>query len=277
MTTSNVVSGHSASSGNAVKTGIYSNRLLAGEDPQVLEETTQALVADYGVKTFSGKRLCSDLAMVMLKQDRLERHLQQLSQTHLAKLSTRVEICRSLGIDSVTASNFPEWIFTGDDAVRVKSRWIRLVQRQARHLYNNHSANLMHQIQQTYPELWDYVTEKNSAKVQVYTFSDMLSQYSKQSDPRLRIKDLIDHISNSYSVHLQWAESEQRFEQVLAGSVAQCRLDALVNPNFQRGVALLERRQSELIEQILHLEMGIQKSSNLAIESIKEKPKPESK
>ena len=81
MTTSSQQSTHSASSGNAIKSGIYSDRILAGEDPQKLLEITEALIADHGVQSFTGKRLCSDLALVMFKQDRLERHLQQLCQS----------------------------------------------------------------------------------------------------------------------------------------------------------------------------------------------------
>jgi len=271
MTTSSQQSTHSASSGNAIKSGIYSDRILAGEDPQKLLEITEALIADHGVQSFTGKRLCSDLALVMFKQDRLERHLQQLCQSHLAKHSVRAEICRELGIDTLKTASLPDWIFNGEQTNRANSRWLKLVLRQANHLHENHSANLMLQIQQVYPELWDFVTGKSSAKAKVYTFAEMLDQYSQQSDPRYRLKDLIDHITKTYSAELLWATSEERFEQVLASFVDQCMFDALTNPNFQRSVVFLERQQKDLIGQILALEVGLQPGQSHVLKSSQNK------
>lgn len=267
MTTSSQQSAHSASSGNAIKSGVYSDRILAGEDPQKLADMTQALIADYAVQSFTGKRLCSDLALVMFKQDRLERHLEWLSQSHLAKHSVRVEICRELGIDTLLTPKLPDWIFNGDQHMRDKSRWLNTVVGQAYHLHDNHTASLMLQIQQLYPELWDFVTGKSTAKAKVYTFAEMLDQYSKQSDPRYRIRDLIEHITKTYSAELLWATKEERFEQVLASFVDQCMLDALTNQNFQRAVALLERQQKELIQQLLALEGSAEPGNSQALHS----------
>jgi hypothetical protein len=267
MTTSSSQSAHSASSGNAIKSGAYSDRILAGEDPQKLADMTQALIADYAVQTFTGKRLCSDLALVMFKQDRLERRLQHLCQSHLAKHSVRAEICRELGIDTLKTTSLPDWIFTGDPGMRDKSRWLSLVVGQAYHLHDNHSSSLMLQIQQVYPELWNFVTGKSSAKAKAYTFAEMLDQYSQQSDPRYRLKDLIDHITKTYSAELLWATKEERFEQVLASFVDQCMFDALTDPNFQRSVVFLERQQKELIQQLLALEAAPEPGNTQALNS----------
>ena len=267
MKTQTQPTGHSASSGNAIKSGIYSDRILAGEDPQKLLEITEALIADYGAQTFTGKRLCSDLALVMFKQDRIERHLEWLSQSQLSKHSVRVEICRELGIDTLMTPKLPDWIFTGDPGMRDKSRWLNLVVGQAYHLHDNHSSSLMLQIQQQYKELWDFVTGKNSAQAKVYTFAEMLVKYSNQSDPRFRIKDMIDHITKKHAAELLWAAHEARFEQVISSFVDQCLFDALTNPNFQRAVALLERQQKDLIEQILALEAGLQSGNSKVLKS----------
>ena len=271
MTNPSKQTGHSASSGNAIKSGIYSDRILAGEDPKKLLEITEALIADYGAQSFTGKRLCSDLALVMFKQDRIERHLEWLSQSQLSKHSVRVEICRELGIDTLMTPKLPDWIFTGDPGMRDESRWLSLVVGQAYHLHDNHSSSLMLQIQQVYPELWDFVTGKSSAKAKVYTFAEMLDQYSQQSDPRYRLKDLIDHITKTYSAELLWATSEERFEQVLASFVDQCMFDALTHPNYQRSVVFLERQQKDLIGQILALEVGLQPGQSHVLKSSQNK------
>ena len=39
---------------NALKSGIYANRLLEGEDPQLLQETIDGLVQDFEVATSIG-------------------------------------------------------------------------------------------------------------------------------------------------------------------------------------------------------------------------------
>jgi hypothetical protein len=129
----------------------------------------------------------------------------------------------------------------------------------------------MLQIQQVYPELWDFVTGKSSAKAKVCTFAEMLDQYSKQSDPRYRVKDPIDLITKTHSAELLRATKEERFEQLLASFVDQCMFDALTNPNFQRSVVFLERQQKDLIEQILALEAGLQPGQSHVLKSSKNK------
>ena len=99
----------------------------------------------------------------------------------------------------------------------------------------------------------------------------MLDQYSQQSDPRYRIKDMIDHITKTYSAELLWATSEERFEQVLASFVDQCMFDALTHPNFQRSVVFLERQQKDLIGQILALEVGLQPGNSDVLKSSQNK------
>jgi hypothetical protein len=42
---------------NALKSGIYANRLLEGEDPQLLKETIDGLVEDFEVATSIGYQL----------------------------------------------------------------------------------------------------------------------------------------------------------------------------------------------------------------------------
>jgi hypothetical protein len=95
----------------------------------------------------------------------------------------------------------------------------------------------------------------------------MLVKYSNQSDPRLRIKDLIDHISKKHAAELLWAAHEARFELVISSFVDQCMFDALMNQNFQRAVAFLERQQKDLIQQILALEASPEPGNTQALHS----------
>jgi hypothetical protein len=60
------------SSQNALKAGIYSNRLLAHEDPHLLQECIEGYIKDFEITTTAGYQLAQQLAQVVLKLNRLE-------------------------------------------------------------------------------------------------------------------------------------------------------------------------------------------------------------
>lgn len=60
------------SSQNALKAGIYSNRLLTHEDPQLLQECIEGYVKDFEITTTAGYQLAQELAQVVLKLNRIE-------------------------------------------------------------------------------------------------------------------------------------------------------------------------------------------------------------
>jgi hypothetical protein len=73
MTTHLKNTASSASAKNALKSGVYSNQLMDGEDPELLQETIDALVKDFHVTTMYGYQMAQELAQAMLKMTRSER------------------------------------------------------------------------------------------------------------------------------------------------------------------------------------------------------------
>ena len=248
---SNVVSNDSPK--NALKSGIYANRLLEGEDAQLLQETIDGLVEDFEVATSIGYQLAQELAQVMLKMSRCERWQCDLIASHMAKHKTRYEFASQLNLNVLGVSSLPDWYFNDSQEERESARNVYDAFIELDHLIRNHSAELMMQVKAAYPQLWSYVFGKNQAIQQRYTFSEILSKYSSKTDPQMRLKDLQEHIRSQNLHKILWAISEERYEAVLCGLRAQVQMELAVDPNLQRGETQLHRRKSDLIAQLMQL------------------------
>ena len=238
---------------NALKSGIYSNRLLEGEDPQLLQETIDGLVGDFEVSTSIGYQLAQELAQVMLKMSRSERWQCDLIASHMSKHKTRYEFASQLDLDVTDVSSLPDWYFNGSQGERESARKIDSAFIELDHLIRNHSAELMMKVKTSYPNLWWYVFGTNQAIQQRYTFAEILSNYSSKMDPKLRLKDLKEHIRVQESHQILWAISEERYEAVLCGLRAHVQMELAGDPKLQRGETQLHRRKSDLIAQLMQL------------------------
>ena len=238
---------------NALKSGIYANRLLEGEDPQLLQETIDGLVGDFEVSTSIGYQLAQELAQVMLKMSRSERWQCDLIASHMAKHKTRYEFANQLNLNVLGVSSLPDWYFNDSQEERESARNVYDAFIELDHLIRNHSAELMMQVKAAYPRLWSHVFGTNQAIQQRYTFSEILSKYSSKTDPQMRLKDLQEHIRSQNLHKILWAMSEERYEAVLCGLRAQVQMELAGDPNLQRGETQLHRRKSDLIAQLMQL------------------------
>jgi len=238
---------------NALKSGIYANRLLEGEDAQLLQETIDGLVGDFEVSTSIGYQLAQELAQVMLKMSRSERWQCDLIASHMAKHKTRCEFASQLNLNVLGASSLPDWYFNDSQEERESARNIYDAFIELDHLIRNHSAELMLRVKAAYPRLWSHVFGTNQAIQQRYTFSEILSKYSAKTDPQMRLKDLQEHIRSQNLHKILWAISEERYEAVLCGLRAQVQMELAGDPNLQRGETQLHRRKSDLIAQLMQL------------------------
>lgn len=253
MSTQMTKAASGVSSKNALKSGVYSNQLLQGEDPELLQETIDALVNDFHVNTTYGYQLAQELAQTMLKMTRSERWQCDAIAAHMSKHKTRYEFASQLDLNMLGVSKLPNWYF--DDCQKTRARARRVLQAfvELEHLIKNHSAALMQQIKAALPDLWWYVMGTSAATERVYTFSDRLSLYSNQSDPVLRLKALQTHLMEKEYYEILWAQSEARYEAVLSGLRAQAHMELAVNPNLQRSEAALHRRKTDLLAQLLQI------------------------
>lgn len=248
----------SKSANNALKSGVYSNQLLQGEDPQLLQETIDALVNDFHVNTSYGYQLVQELAQTMLKMTRSERWQCDLIAAHMSKHKTRYEFASQLDLNMLGIGKLPEWYFNDCQKSRVRARKVHQAFAELEHLIKNHSAALMQQIKTALPDLWWYVMGTSAATEKVYTFSDRLSLYSNQSDPVLRLRALKEQMLEKEYYAIAWAQSEERYEAVLSGLRAQAHMNLAVDPNLQRSEASLHRRKTDLMAQLLQIKRDAQ-------------------
>lgn len=242
-----------ASSKNALKSGIYANKLLEGEDPQQLQNTIDGLVQDFNVTNSIGYQLAQELAQVMLRMTRAERWRATLIAAHLAKHSTRVEFSHQLNLSVLGAASLPDWYFNDSQVDRGRAQSIFNAYGELHYLIKNHSADRMMSVKAQLPDLWFFVMGKSEATAKVYTFPERLSQYSTKSDPVMRLKDLQNHMLDNYSHEILWAQFEDRYEAVLDGLRAQVEMELSANTNLQRDETALHRRKTDLIGQLIQI------------------------
>lgn len=242
-----------SSSKNALKSGIYANKLLDGEDPQELQNTIDGLVKDFNVTTTIGYQLTQELAQVMLRMTRAERWRATLISAHLAKHSTRVEFAAQLNLSVLGVASLPDWYFNDSQVDRGRAQSIYNAYLELLFLINNQSAERMMRVKAELPDLWFYVMGNSEATERVYTFPERLSDYSSKTDPVMRLKDLKDHMVEKHRYELLWAESEDRYEAVLDGLRAQVQMELSANPNLQRDETALHRRKTDLIGQLIQI------------------------
>jgi hypothetical protein len=242
-----------ASSKNALKSGIYANKLLDGEDPQQLQNTIDGLVQDFKVTTSIGYQLAQELAQVMLRMTRAERWRATLIAAHLAKHSTRVEFSHQLNLSVLGVASLPDWYFNDSQVDRGRAQSIYNAYIELDYLIKNHSADRMMRVKAELPDLWFYVMGTSQATEKVYTFPERLSRYSTKSEPVMRLKDLQNHMVEQHRYEILWAESEDRYEAVLDGLRAQVQMELSANPNLQRDETALHRRKTDLIGQLIQI------------------------
>ena len=257
----------SGSSQNALKAGIYSNRLLPHEDPDLLQECVEGYVRDFEITTTAGFQIAQELAQVVLKLNRMEDWQSDYIESHLAKYGTRFEFAKQLELELLGIGKLPEWFFDDCQKSRTRARKIYSAFSQLHELIEQHSADLMMRVKASFPDLWWYVMGTSEATARVYTFAEKLSAYSTQSEPRLRLQELKKHMLGKNRYELSWAEAEDRYEKVLRGLRAQVQMDLLANPNLQRGEAALHRKKTDLLSQLIQLKREAQALKIMALEN----------
>lgn len=260
-----------ASTRNALKAGIYTNRLLPHEDPQLLKECVEGYVKDFEITTTAGYQLAQELAQVVLKLNRIEAWQSDIIESHMSKNKSRVEFASQLNLTVLGIDRLPDWYFSDCPKSRATARKMLSALSELLHLIDNHSVELMVSVQTKLPNLWWFVMGTSEARAKVYTFSDRLSVYSSQNDPRLRLQDLKKFILEKCHYEIAWAQSEDRYEKVLSGLKAQVQMDLLANPNLQRGEATLHRKKTDLLAQLLQLKREAQTFKIIELENLSKK------
>jgi len=208
---------------------------------------------------------------VVLKLNRIEAWQSDIIESHMSKSKSRVEFASQLNLTVLGIDRLPDWYFSDCQKSRATARKMLSALSELLHLIDNHSVELMVSVQTKLPNLWWFVMGISEARAKVYTFSDRLSVYSSQNDPRLRLQDLKKFILEKCHYEIAWAQSEDRYEKVLSGLKAQVQMDLLANPNLQRGEATLHRKKTDLLAQLLQLKREAQTFKIIELENLSKK------
>lgn len=263
---------------NALKAGIYTNRLLPGEDPILVHECIEAYVRDFEISTSFGYQLAQELVQVTLKLNRLESLQVYRVEALLASKQTRQKFAMELGLDFIRADKLPDWYFNGCQESRARARRIYAAYSQLDRLIQSFSIDKLTDVENRRPDLWWFVKSAVGKNAGLSSFSDMLTHLSQETEPRKALNDLKAQMDLSHVHSLNWARSEQRFEAVLNGLRADEQMNMFANPNLQRAEVMLHRKKTDLLSQLLQLKKEAQDATILELKqaepiTLKTRPK----
>lgn len=253
------------SSQNALKAGIYTNRLFPGEDPIRVNECIEAYVKDFQISTSFGYQLAQELVQVTLKINRLDSLQVSKVEAILASKQARQKFAMEVGLEIMKVERLPDWYFNGCQESRARARKIFAAYSQLDRLIKSFSIDKLTDVENSRPDLWWFVKSAVGKNAGLISFVDMLTHLSQQTEPIKALNDLKDQMDLSHVHNLNWAKSEQRYEAVLNGLRADEQMNMFVNPNLQRAEVMLHRKKTDLLSQLLQLKKEAQDDTILEL------------
>ena len=156
------------------------------------------------------------------------------------------------GLGAMPVDKIPDWYFSMEPEDHERAAFHMNVVAQAKHLRDNHSPDLMHKVQATYPELWAKVMGVGSTS-RVYTFGEWITKQFGHSKPMGNLDALLEKLSNDYRFDIIWYQNEDRFKAILNSIQAKAEITVTTDPNQQRGTVMLQRKMQSLIGQLADL------------------------
>lgn len=240
---------------NALKRGVFSNVLLADEDPQDVEVIVDDVIKRFEVEDSAGEICARRLVQTSMQIKRLNQAQLDYVEGYMQGESMRQEFCRQVGITTLSSKSLPSWYFVDDPDSREHARRLLRAVREALHLQTNYTVDRMIRVKELYPRLWRYLMgDEGSAVQKVHTFADRLAGLYKKATPHENLRELIDALKEKHNNDLLWAENEDRFDSVVRGLRGQALLDAMSNPNWARADSLFHRRSQDLLQTLVSLQ-----------------------
>lgn len=234
---------------NALKSGVYSNALMAWESAQEVEDAFQKICKEFEVKGIAGELLARQLVQTTLQVARLERSQANKVATVLNRRQARKEFADQVGLSTLIVDSLPDWFFSID--IEEYERAANCVQcvEQAKDLRKNHSADLMASVQKVYPELWQMVMESDS-RIRKYTFGEWIAAKYQNSSPDLNLRALVQDLEKTYEFEMLWCYNEERYMSVIRNILAQAEIDVRTDPNQMRAEVMLHKKMQSLMYQL---------------------------
>ncbi len=243
------------SSRNALKKGIYTNAVLPGEDPQALEELAENLSEAFAICDAAGEITIRRYLQHTLQANRLQMAQTDLIQAKMHSHSTRLNFCREVNLNPLTAEEIPCWYFDDDPGPKENAKFIYQVFQEAAALKKRYTADLMLAAKTEFPNLWKGIMgTPGSATQKVYaTLGERLASSYKHQSPQANIQCYLDSLMEEKKFQLYWGENESRYTAVIAGLRAKAVMDVISDPNLSRAEAALHRRSQELLTSMVAL------------------------
>ena len=253
------------SSRNALKKGIYTNAVLAGEDIQALEELALDISESYCVNDAAGEILVRRFLQHTLQTNRLQSAQTAMIEAKMHSHACRQDFCNEVNLQPIDASLIPSWYFESDVVRKATAKSIYLGYQEAEWLMKNHSPEMMLQAKTKLPKLWLMIMgETGSATQKVYaTLGERMASLYGQAHPKSNIQLFMESLEQKHRFDLLWGENEDRYKAVIAGLRAKAVLDVLSDPNWSRAEGALHRRSQDLLGSLVALKRENANPANL--------------
>lgn len=235
--------GKARSSKNAQKSAIFSQGYLPWEDSATKQQEFNELCQYWGAKDPMRQLLVKNIWQASLCAERMAVAQRQRIEGLMQSERIKKFFAQEAGLSLLTAEQIPMWYFALDDEGNKEyALYLARVQSQALELKAHYSDTLVPHIEQRFPDLYDYVMQ---GQVVNASFLMVLGQRYKQSTPTLNLGAVINHISERYPHHVDWALQANRFQIIIDGLRGE---QVLVGMDLEKSTRYATTFQNQIIK-----------------------------
>ncbi len=234
--------GIAVSSQNARKDAIFVQGYLPHEDVVAKQEQFSQLQAQWHAIDPSRQILLRSIEQAQLGVERM----MEIEQKKIAGLmqSTTIakEFCTRAGLSNVTPEKLPPWFFlaSGEKDKQYALR-AALIYDEALEFKNQYSDQLVAQVKDRYPALYQYVMARAKNET---SFILVLGQRYTQSAVTLNLAALMNELHDRFPYHFIWAQAPERYQCIIDGLRAE-QMEAAID--FEKSTRYATNFQNRIL------------------------------
>ena len=261
------VEGKAVASKNAQTHAIFTKEYLPWEDAKAHQQEFEQICVQYRAHDPIRQGLLRSIAQDQLMEERLSRAMRRKIEGMLASASIKRRFAQEAGQFINGADQLPMWcIALEDDGNKAHALYLAKVQSEALSLKRQYSDAIVPLIEQHFPNLYDFVMKEQVVKS---SFLTVLGQRFKQNMPTLNLAALINHISEKYPYHIDWAANAHRFQIIIDGLQAQIEIEAMDLEKTNRYITMFQNRRLKNLQALAASDLHEQQLQAFAKESMK--------
>lgn len=220
---------------------MFTKEYLPWEDGKAHQQAFEKMCAHYRAHDPVRQGLLRSIAQDQLMEERLARALRAKIEGMLQSERIKMSFAQEAGLPLHGAHLLPMWYFAlQDDGNKEYAIYLSRVQAQAASLKLQYSDAIVPVIEQKFPDLYDFAMHGQLVKT---SFLTVLGQRFKQSMPTLNLAAVINHISEKYPHHVDWAADALRYQIIIDGLQAQMELEAMDLDKTSRYITMFQNRR----------------------------------